>query len=106
MGPVLNQFASSSVDGIRKLCDGGIPFVPALHFPYVDVRDIAQAHLNVLIAEAGSLDGERIIIAQESYWFKEMLQHISDKFKDKGLTGVATKEVGYKTLWAASLFDK
>ena len=33
------------------------------------------------------------------------MAHISEKFKDKGLTKVATREVGKKTLWLASPFD-
>lgn len=41
MGPVLNKFGSSSVDGIKKLCDGSIPVVPELHMPSIDVRDCA-----------------------------------------------------------------
>ena len=36
---------------------------------------------------------------------KEFQVHIKDKFKDKGLKKVATKEVGKKTLWVASPLD-
>lgn len=57
VGPVLNSLASSSVEGIQHLVDGSIPVVPHLHYPFVDVRDCAQAHINALKAEAGTLQG-------------------------------------------------
>ena len=55
IGPPLNELASSSVEGIRKMVDGSIPVVPRLHLASVDVRDCAQAHINALLAEPGTL---------------------------------------------------
>ena len=63
MGPPLNHFASSSVGGIQKLCNGQIPVVPILHMPSIDVRDCAQAHITTLLAEPGSLQGQRFCIS-------------------------------------------
>jgi len=63
VGPVLNSLASSSVEGMKKLVNGSIPVVPRLHLPTIDVRDCAQAHINALKAEAGTLQGQRITIS-------------------------------------------
>ena len=55
IGPPLNELASSSVDGMKKLIDGSIPMVPQLHLPSIDVRDCAQAHVTALLAAPGTL---------------------------------------------------
>lgn len=55
VGPPLNHLASSSVLGVKDLCDGTVPFLPRIQLSFIDVRDIAQAHINALLAEPGSL---------------------------------------------------
>ena len=85
------------------MCSGAIPVVPRLHLPSIDVRDCAEAHIKALQAEPGTLQGQRIIISQDSYWMADFTRHISASFP--ALTKVATREVGYKTLKIASFFD-
>ena len=63
LGPPLNHLASSSIEGFRKICTGKVPMVPWLHVGVIDVRDCAEAHIKALIAEPGTLHGERIIVS-------------------------------------------
>jgi len=106
VGPCLNNFASSSVEGVKKLSDGSIPVVPQLHLPTIDIRDCAQAHINALLAPAGSLQGKRFAISQDSFWFRDLLGAIHDHFHDKGLTKIARREVGSFVLGLAAPFDQ
>ena len=90
---------------MKKLTNGSIPVVPALHLATVDVRDCAQGHINALLAQPGTLQGQRISLSQKSMWMSEQMKIISSHFKEKGLPKVATREVGKKTLAAFGLFD-
>lgn len=71
----------------------------------VDVRDVALAHVKALTAEPGTLRGERILLQQKEYWFREMMKIISEKFYPAGLTNVATSEVPNAVLQALALVD-
>lgn len=58
-GPVLGPDYSSSVDLIRAMLDGRMPFAPRVFFGVVDVRDVAALHL--LAMSAPEAAGERFI---------------------------------------------
>ena len=55
IGPIINSHASSTADAIRKMASGEVPLVPQFQTPCVDVRDVAQAHINALKMEPGTL---------------------------------------------------
>ena len=46
---------------------GGIPMIS---FTWVDVRDVAQAHLNCL--ERDEAQGKRFIVAHQNLWMREV----------------------------------
>lgn len=52
IGPTLIRDVGSSVEGFAKLMNGEFPGVPELMIPHVDVRDVAQAHINSLVLPA------------------------------------------------------
>lgn len=62
IGPIITPSSTSSIEGMRKMLSGQVPFVPEYHQPFVDVRDVAQAHINALLAEPGKLQGHRISV--------------------------------------------
>lgn len=66
---------------------------------------MAQAHINALLATPNSLRNERILLMHKPYWFREVMYKLNDHFYDKGLTKIATYEVGTKVLSIASLID-
>ena len=49
IGPNLNTAQFTSGDIIKKLVTGEIPMTPNVAFGMVDVRDVAQAHLNAIL---------------------------------------------------------
>jgi hypothetical protein len=57
------------------------------HFAYVDVRDVALAHLRAMTNTAS--DGERIILFSKAYWQHEAAQFIEKVFHPMGKTFVS-----------------
>jgi dihydroflavonol-4-reductase len=85
LGPTLTKYKTSNIEAFRKLVTGEFPAVPELQLLSVDVRDVAQAHINALMSEK-SLDGERIALMHKPYQFIEQMNIIREHFYEKGLT--------------------
>lgn len=66
IGPTLTSERVSTPEGIAKIMNRSIPGLPAMTVPSVDVRDVAQAHVNALFLPAGKLNGKRIILNKDS----------------------------------------
>jgi dihydroflavonol-4-reductase len=61
LGPLLDDDPGTSVAIIQRLLKGEMPMIPNLILPYVDVRDVADAHVAAMTApDAG---GKRHIVA-------------------------------------------
>jgi nucleoside-diphosphate-sugar epimerase len=45
---------------------GSAPVTLALHFGYVDVRDVVEAHIQAMKNEIS--DGKRIIVSEREIW--------------------------------------
>lgn len=60
IGPTLISEPNSSAAGIAKFMNGGVPGVPKLMTPCVDVRDVAYAHY--LALEEPIPNGSRILL--------------------------------------------
>ena len=54
---------------VLQVIDGKVPGCPKLHLRFVDVRDVAAAH--ILAVQKPEADGERFIISEREYWFEE-----------------------------------
>ena len=104
IGPTLTKYKTSNIEAFRKLISGEIPAVPQLQLLSVDVRDVAQAHINALLSDL-PLSGERIALMHKPYQFIEQMNIIRDHFYCLGLTRIPTKEVGKFALQAISLID-
>lgn len=80
-----------------------IPGVPNIHMGAVDVRNVAQAHLQAIkVPEAA---GKRFLLVEGSYWFREIGEIMNKNYKDQGYS-VAYKEMPKFAIWMASWFDK
>lgn len=78
LGPNLNECNFSSGDILKKIMTGGMPGIPDLSFPIVDVRDVAQAHLQgILVPEAA---GKRFILVAESLKMIQIGQWLHEKW--------------------------
>jgi|TARA_A100001011_G_scaffold52418_1_gene50518 dihydroflavonol-4-reductase len=70
IGPSLTSDISSTQILIAGLINGKIPINLPLHLGYVDVRDVALAHIIAL--ENSKSNGERIILSNTELWTKDV----------------------------------
>ena len=70
IGPSLTSEVSSTQLIISGLVNGKIPINLPIHIGYVDVRDVALAHVKAL--ESTKSDGERIILSNTELWTKDV----------------------------------
>ena len=100
-GPHLGSSDFTSAKGIRMMMTGKMPGVPKIQMGISDVRDLAQAHINAVFAEGAK--NQRIIVAGENVWMKEIAEVLKEEFpKHKIKTG----EFKYCTVWMLSFFNK
>ena len=94
------EFASSKI--VIDMMTGKMPAVPKCQFGFVDVEDVAKAHLQaVLVPEAA---GRRFILSAETLWFLAILQGLKNEFKKYGYK-ICVHEVN-KLIKFMSCFDK
>ncbi len=69
-GPSLikSDFASGEI--CCNLMNKGLPAIPKISFGLVDVRDVAQAHVNAI--KSDEAQGKRFIVCNESIWFVDI----------------------------------
>jgi nucleoside-diphosphate-sugar epimerase len=80
IGPALSKaHATGSLLVILKLINGGMPAYPRMSISLVDVRDVADAHVNAL--ETPSASGRHLLFCR-SMWMGEMADLIRSKFPD------------------------
>ncbi|KHJ83534.1 hypothetical protein OESDEN_16766 [Oesophagostomum dentatum] len=81
-----------------------MPAVPELNLAFVDVGDVAKAHVEAM--RRPETDGERILItSQPSFWFKDLAKILGKEFRRQGFW-VPRYQVPYWMVWVYSFFDK
>ncbi|MFT7776113.1 NAD-dependent epimerase/dehydratase family protein [Roseateles sp.] len=70
LGPVASADYSASVVIVQSLLQGRIPALPRIGFGIVDVRDVAELHLDALTAPG--MAGERFIACGGFLWLREI----------------------------------
>ena len=80
LGPNIHRARGSFTSGdvIKKFLTGKIPMCPLLNMGMVDIRDVAQAHLNAVLRPEA--DGHRFMLVGHSMWFNEMGPVLYKKF--------------------------
>lgn len=74
--------------------------MPKIMMPIVDVREVAQAHLQAIkVPEARN---KRFALSSKSLWFKDISQILKDKYP---MYKAKTTELGYCPVKFASFFD-
>ena len=72
-GPTLIKTDFTSGKATKMFLENSFPGgIPRIQFSVVDVRDVAQAHVNSL--ERDEAQGKRFIVANESLWMREIGQ--------------------------------
>lgn len=70
LGPTLSEDIGTSNDFIRQILVGKVPAAANLHFGFVDVRDIAAAHIMAMTHKKAA--GERFIANADELWLIEL----------------------------------
>lgn len=74
LGPALDGDLSTSIEIIQLMLRGKYPAVPRVHFPVVDVRDVADMHVAAMTQPGAA--GQRFLCAESSQWLVETARAI------------------------------
>jgi dihydroflavonol-4-reductase len=81
LGPLLDDDPGTSVAIIQRLLKGEMPMIPNLILPYVDVRDVADAHVAAMTApDAG---GKRHIVANAGVPLPDVARMLRERFPER-----------------------
>ena len=84
IGPSLSSDLGESNKAIAMVTTGKMPVAVPLQFGYVDVRDVAAAHL--LAMQNSNSNGERFALAEKDLWYKDVAKVLRDNGFDKAPT--------------------
>ena len=82
VGPVLTNYKGSAVQTFLKLLMGKMPAIPHFSVAAVDVRDVAEAHVQALFAK--NSNGKRYLIAGKMLWFEKIARILKGEFGPHG----------------------
>jgi dihydroflavonol-4-reductase len=88
-GPSLSKDIGTSNSIIRQMINGNVPGTSKVHIGYVDVRDVAAAHITAMLNN--QTDGERIIVFEKTLWMDEVATILRDAGFDKAPSKVMPK---------------
>jgi dihydroflavonol-4-reductase len=94
IGPSLSNDLGESNKAIQMVATGKMPVAVPLQFGYVDVRDVAAAH--ILAMQKTESDGERFALAEKDMWY----QDVAKVLRDNGFNKAPKLSV---PVWAAKI---
>jgi nucleoside-diphosphate-sugar epimerase len=103
LGPVLGDVVSGTNHLLQQMLDGGVPGLPDVAIPIVDVRDVAAAHIAAI--EAPGAAGQRILLAAQQCAtpMREIGALLKAEFGERA-SKVPTRRIPSFVLRAAALF--
>lgn len=102
VGPALGPAISGSLELPLRMLTGRLPLVPRVSFAGVDTREIAELHVKALTDPRA--EGQRIIAAGRSLWFREIAAALKAGLGAKAAK-VSTREAPDWLIRAAGLFN-
>ena len=84
IGPTLSGDLGESNKAIVMVATGKMPVAVPLQFGYVDVRDVAAAH--ILAMQNPASNGERFALAEKDLWYKDVAKVLKANGFDKAPT--------------------
>ena len=99
VGPVLTDDLGTSNVFIRKIIRGEVPGAVQMHLGFVDVRDVASAHIAALTSTKAN--GQRFIISERELWFTD----ICASLRDAGYTKAPTRLLPNWVVRLLGMFD-
>jgi len=102
LGPVLNRHYSTSGEIVRKLMAKELPGTAKIGFPWVDVRDVASAHIAAMTTPGAA--GQRFCCATEFSWIDEVADILAKRFGPEGWK-VPTRKLPNFMVRVVAMFD-
>ena len=102
LGPVLNRHYSTSGEVVRKLMAKELPGTAKIGFSWVDVRDVASAHVAAMTNPGAA--GQRFICAIEFSWIDEVAAILAKHFGPQGWK-VPTRKLPSFVVRIVAMFD-
>ena len=102
LGPVLNRHYSTSGEVVRKLMAKELPGTAKIGFSWVDVRDVASAHIAAMTTPGAA--GQRFCCAIEFSWIDEVADILAKRFGPEGWK-VPTRKLPNFMVRIVALFD-
>jgi nucleoside-diphosphate-sugar epimerase len=102
-GPILSHTDGTSEQIVIELLSGKVPALPNLNFPIVDVRDVAECHLQALLSP--NSDGKRFICSKETLSFLEIAEILRKDFGKYGYK-IPKSVIGKFILTIVGIFNK
>jgi dihydroflavonol-4-reductase len=105
IGPVLGKDIGTSAILISRLMNGELPGIPNIGFNIVDVRDVAEMHLQAMTHSKAP--GERFLAVSDDdfLWVKDVAEVLRSKLGDKAKK-VPTRSVPNVLVRIIGWFDK
>ena len=76
VGPTLTDDLGTSNVFIKKIICGEVPGAVRMHLGFVDVRDVASAHIAAMTS--AKANGQRFIISEREFWFSDICQSLRE----------------------------
>lgn len=102
IGPLLTQDPGTSVSAIQQILSGAFPVIPDLRFPWVNVRDIANAHIEAMTAQ--SARSTRTIVATDTSSLRDVARVLRERLPEES-TKLPTLELPVWATRIASVFE-
>ena len=102
LGPMIGSELSTSNQSVKKLMDRDFPACPDLTYAFVDVRDVAAAHLAAMTTADAA--GERYLCALDSHSLRDVCAILAREYNPKGYRVPTGKLPGW-ALRLAAKFD-
>eukprot|EP00743_Colponemidia_sp_Colp-15_P008620 GILK01009380.1.p1 GENE.GILK01009380.1~~GILK01009380.1.p1 ORF type:complete len:343 (-),score=37.49 GILK01009380.1:35-1063(-) len=101
IGPLLSPSSASSVEVFVRALKGRVPMVPGFTWGYVDVRDVAKAHL--LAMHLPAANGQRFIVSEATRPMLELFRVAKQQFP---LYPFPRRRCPNLLVYVGALFDK
>ena len=86
VGPTITDDLGTSNVFIKKIICGEVPGAVRMHLGFVDVRDVASAHIAAMTSTKAN--GQRFIISEREFWFSDICQNLREAGYNKAPTRV------------------
>ncbi|MGH3263442.1 MAG: NAD-dependent epimerase/dehydratase family protein [Trebonia sp.] len=102
IGPLLSDDPGTSVTAIQQIMAGALPMIPDLRLPWIDVRDVADAHIEAMTAETAG--GSRTIVATDPSSLIDVAAVLRERLPEAS-GRMPTRAMPTWLTWVASMFE-